>query len=297
MQKNINRRKDGYIRKICYNELERSEETMDHDGHRERLRLRFRNAGLDAFAPHEALELLLTYAIPRRDVKPIAYDLLNRFGSLHAVFQATADELQQVGGIGESAAVLISMITPLFRAYRISLVQDMQEIKNGYQAVPYCEALLEGERYEKFYVIALDSRMRRLNTALISTGDITEVRVYARHVVSALTQCNAVGAVITHNHPSGTAQPSAEDIALTNTIARLLENLGIRLYDHIIVAPTETFSFHRGGLIGADDGRVTRAAQQFEHILPAVRNEIYQAGRIEKGACRQCEAMEEGAFY
>lgn len=270
---------------------------MDHEGHRERLRYRFLQAGLDAFAPHEALELLLTYAIPRRDVKPIAYDLISRFGSLHAVFQATPNELMQVNGIGETAAVLIAMMAPLFRAYRKSAAQDMQEIKTGYQAVPYCEALFEGERYEKFYVIALDARMRRLNTTLVSSGDVTEVRVYARHVISALTQCNAVGAVITHNHPSGTAQPSAEDILLTNSIAQLLDGLGIRLYDHIIVSATETFSFHRGGLIGAEDGRVTRAAQQFEHILPAVKNEIYRAGRMGKGECRQCETVREGDFY
>ena len=270
---------------------------MEHDGHRERLRQRFRRAGLEAFAPHEILELLLTYAIPRRDVKPIAYALLGRFGSLHAVLQANVEELMQVDGVGESAAVLIAMMAPLFRAYRQSAVQDVPEIKNGYQAVSYCEALFDGERYEKFYVIALDARMRRINTILISTGDVTEVRVYARHVISALTQCSAMGAVITHNHPSGTAQPSVEDIMLTNAIGQLLDGLGIRLYDHIIVSPAESFSFHRGGLIGADDGRITQAAQQFERILPAVRQEIYQAGRMNKGECRQCGPMEEGEFF
>ena len=91
--------------------------------------------------------------------------------------------------------------------------------------------------------------------------------------------------------------PSMEDIALTNAIAQLLDGLGIRLYDHIIVAPMETFSFHRGGLIGADDGSATQAAQQFERILPAVRAEIYQAGRMNRGECRQCEETAEGEFF
>ncbi|MBQ9197743.1 MAG: DNA repair protein RadC [Clostridia bacterium] len=252
---------------------------------------------MEAFAQHEMLELLLTYAIPRRDVKPIAYALMDRFGSLHAVLQASVEELMQINGIGESAAVLIAMMSPLFRAYRKSIVQDVPEIKNGYQAVSYCESLFDGERYEKFYVIALDARMRRINTILISTGDVTEVRVYARHIVSALTQCSAMGAVITHNHPGGTAMPSAEDIMMTNAIAQLLDGLGIRLYDHIIVSPEESFSFHRGGLIGADDGRVTQAAQQFEKVLPAVRDEIYASGRMEKGECRQCGSIEEGKFF
>lgn len=282
---------------VCAIMLLKGVRPMDHDGHRERLRQRFRRAGLEAFAPHEVLELLLTYAIPRRDVKPIAYELIARFGSLHAVLQASVDELMQVNGIGESAAVLIALMAPLFRAYRQSAVQDVPEIKNGFQAVSYCETLFEGERYEKFYVIALDARMRRINTILISSGDVGEVRVYARHIVTALTQCNAMGAVITHNHPSGTAQPSFEDITLTNDIGQLLDALNIRLYDHIIVASEESFSFHRGGLIGAVDGLVTQAAQQFERVLPAVRDEIYQSGRMKKGECKQCGPMEEGGFF
>ena len=153
----------------------------------------------------------------------------------------------------------------------------------------YCEALFEGERYEKFYVVCLGNGMKRLNTALISTGDVTEVRVYGRHVLSALTQCNALGAVIAHNHPSGIARPSQEDVALTNRIAALLDGVGIKLYDHIIVAPTETFSFRRGGLLGAETGAVTEAAQHFEQVLPAVRDEIYHNGTTKKGECRQCE--------
>jgi len=269
---------------------------MEHEGHRERLRQRFRRAGLDAFAPHEALELLLTYAIPRRDTKPIAYALLNRFGSLHAVLQASAEELMQIDGVGESAATLICLMAPLFRAYRRSMEEDMPEIKSGMQAVSYCESLFEGERYEKFYVICLDTRMRRLNTVLISAGDVTEVRVYARHVLNALTQCNAMGAIITHNHPSGTAQPSAEDVALTNGIANLLAGVDIRLYDHIIVSASESFSFRRGGLLGGESGQASGASQRFEQVLPAVQEEMYRLGRIKKGAFRSCEGTEEGDY-
>lgn len=256
---------------------------MDHhDGHRERLRERYLRMGLDAFGEHEVLELLLTYAIPRRDTKPIAYALLDRFGSLHRVLQATQQELMKTPGIGDSAAVFINMMVPLFRAYRRSVEAENPEMKNQDQSVRYCEGLFEGERYEKFYVICLDAQMRRVNTVLISSGDIAEVRVYARHVLSALSQCDAMGAVITHNHPSGTAQPSIEDIQLTNGIAALLDGVGIKLYDHLIVAPNETFSFRRGGLICADSGEVSQAAQNFERILPSVQNEIYLEGVIPK---------------
>ena len=127
---------------------------MDHhDGHRERLRERYLSMGLDAFGEHEVLELLLTYAIPRRDTKPIAYALLDRFGSLHRVLQATPQELMKTPGIGDSAAVFINMMVPLFRAYRRSVEAENPEMKNQEQSVRYCEGLFEGERYEKFYVI------------------------------------------------------------------------------------------------------------------------------------------------
>ena len=220
-----------------------------HDGHRERLRERYLRTGLDAFAEHEVLELLLTYAIPRRDTKPIAYALLKRFGSLHRVLQATPQELMKTDGIGEGAAVFINMMIPLFRAYRHSLESEKPEMKTSEQAIRYCEGLFEGERVEKFYVICLDAQMNRINTVLISSGDISEVRVYARHVLHAVTQCDAMGAVIAHNHPSGTAMPSDDDAQLTGTIASLLNGVGIKLYDHLIISPEETFSFRRGGLI------------------------------------------------
>lgn len=254
---------------------------MDHHaGHRERLRERYLKNGLDAFAEHEVLELLLTYAIPRIDTKPIAYALLERFGSLHRVLQASTQELMQTPQIGKGAAVFLNMMLPVFRAYRRSVEADEPVMTNQEQCCRYCEGLLEGERFEKFYVICLDGQMRCINTVLISSGDIAEVRVYARHVLSALSQCNAMGAVITHNHPSGTAEPSAEDILLTNSIAALLDGVGIKLYDHLIVSPCETFSFRLGGLIGMDNGTATLAAQNFENVLPALRREIYQSGLI-----------------
>ena len=255
---------------------------MQHDGHRGRLRERYIKAGLDAFAPHEVLELLLTYAIPRRDTKPIAYALLARFGSLHSVLQATPEELMLVDGIGETAATLLSMLLPLFRAYRQSVENETPVVKNQLQSVMYCESLFEGERYEKFYVICLDAQMRRINTVLVSSGDVAEVRVYARHIISALSQCNAMGAIVAHNHPSGSAAPSNEDIQLTNALYNLLEGVGIELYDPLIVAPTESFGFRGGGLLRGEAGELTNAAQNFERILPAVRDEIYRAGIVHK---------------
>ena len=240
---------------------------MDHEGHRKRLRDRFAAAGLEAFAPHEILELLLTYAIPRRDTKPIAYALMTHFGSLHAVLQASVQDLMRVEGIGENAATLLSMMMPLFRAYHKSAEEEQPVIKNLEQCMAYCKGLFVGERYEKLYVICLDGRMRRINTVLISSGDVNEVPVFARHVLNAASRCNASGMIITHNHPNGTAHPSQEDIELTDALAQILFGINVRLFDHVIVSPVDTFSFMRGGLMEIDtEDELAMAAQHPERV-------------------------------
>ncbi len=264
---------------------------MDHEGHRKRLRERFAAAGLEAFAPHEILELLLMFAIPRRDTKPIAYQLMTRFGSLHAVLQASAQELMQVDGIGENAATLLSMMTPLFRAYHKSAEEEMPVIKNLQQCASYCKGLFTGERYEKLYVVCLDGRMRRINTILISSGDVSEVPVFFRHVLSAASQCNATGIVLTHNHPNGSAQPSSEDVALTDSLAQILGGINVKLYDHVIVSPTETFSFRKGGLLEVEEFTLDAAAQHPERVI-SIRRGILRSD-TEEGDI-QCE--ENGEF-
>lgn len=244
---------------------------MDHEGHRKRLRDRFSSAGLDAFASHEVLELLLTYAIPRRDTKPIAYALITKFGSLHAVLQASVPELMQVDGIGENAATLLSMMMPLFRAYHKSAEQDQPTLKNLQQCLTYCRGLFSGERYEKLYVICLDGRMRRINTVLISSGDIDEVPVFARQVLSTVSSCNASGLIMTHNHPNGTASPSNEDIVLTNALSQILSGINVVLYDHIIVSPSDVYSFRRDGILNIEAEEMPAAAQRPHRLRPVVR--------------------------
>ena len=261
---------------------------MDPNGHRGRLRERFFNAGLEAFAPHEMLELLLTFAIPRRDTKPIAYALINKFGSLHAVLQAPPQELMTIEGIGENAATLISMIMPLFRAYHQSQQKETPVIKNLEQCVHYCKGLFAGEQYEKMYVVCLDAHMRIVNTVLISSGDVTEVRVYTRHVMNAVSRSNATGIVITHNHPSGSAMPSNEDVLLTDSISKLMHSIDVKLYDHVIVAPLNTYSFRQSGWLSAAEELMEDAAQHPERLIPIPG---HRGGK--KGDMRCTEEFEE----
>ena len=262
---------------------------MDHEGHRKRLRDRYAAAGLEAFMPHEVLELLLTYAIPRRDTKPIAYALMTRFGSLHAVLQASVPELMTVEGIGENAATLLSMMMPVMRAYSKSAAQELPEMKNFKQCAEFCTGLFIGERYEKLFAICLDGRMRRLNTVLISSGDVNQVPVFARHVLSAASQCNASGMIITHNHPNGTAKPSAEDIMLTETLAQILGGINVVLYDHVIVSQAEIFSFRRNGLLETEDSFLQEAAQHPERLVTMIRPRLGAKEGVE-------ECWEEGDF-
>ena len=225
---------------------------QDHEGHRLRLRERFESSGLDSFAQHEALELLLTYAIPRKDTKPIAKALIGRFGSVGGVLCAPYEELRCVPGIGGSAATLISLLLPLSRLYYREQADRAQSRPAAGEWAEYCRTLLMGERYEKVYVLALDGKGGLIQKTLISSGDEGEAAFYPRLAVAALLRAGAQGAVLCHNHPDGDARPSLADRQLTEALIPLLKSLGIELLDHIIVTDTAAFSFTQGGLTGGN---------------------------------------------
>ena len=220
-----------------------------HEGHRQRLRERFDRAGLDGFAPHEALELLLCFAIPRRDTKPIAKDLIHRFGSISKVFAATKEDLCSVPGIGQQAAGLIKLILPLMRLYGQDQTGKALCLDNLQSRLDYCHSLFIGENYERLYVLALDAKDNLLLKTLISSGDEGETAVYPRLIVAALLRSGAKGAILCHNHPDNDEKPSLADIHLTQALQSLLVPLGISLRDHVIATHTSSYSFAGHGLI------------------------------------------------
>ena len=224
----------------------------EHEGHRLRLRERFVSAGLDGFAQHEALELLLTYAIPRKDTKPIAKALIGHFGSVGGVLCAPYEELRCVPGIGGSAAAMISLILPLSRLYYREQADRAQSRPLAGEWAEYCRTLLMGERFEKVYVLALDGKGSLIQKTLISSGDEGEAAFYPRLAVAALLRAGAQTAVLCHNHPDGDARPSLADRQLTEALIPLLKSLGIELLDHIIVTDMAAFSFAQGGLTGGN---------------------------------------------
>lgn len=157
----------------------------EHDGHRDRMRMRFLRSGLDSFAAHEVLELLLFYAIPRRNVNPLAHNLLRHFGSLPAVLDASPEQLMQVPGIGESAATLLSLLIPVVRRADKERLGEKPVITNYREAKEYCRYLFSGSSEEVLYVICLDAQGRVLRAVRAIIGTIDEIVIYPRTIVGA----------------------------------------------------------------------------------------------------------------
>lgn len=220
-----------------------------HEGHRGRKKRQFLDNGLDAFAEHEVLELLLYYAIPRRDTNPIAHALLKKFGSLDAVFAAPVEELMRVEGVGENAAALIRLILPLYRRIRISAAEEETILNSTEKAGAFFVGRFAGERTESMYQACLDAKGRLLNVQKLSTGDVNFVHADIRGIVQNALLCRASAVILAHNHPSGVALPSDADNAVTLQVQDVLQSVGVVLFDHIIVADDDFVSLRQNGLL------------------------------------------------
>ena len=220
------------------------------EGHRKRLRERFEQSALDGFHDHEVLELLLTFVIPRRDVKPLAKELLDRFGSLAEVLDTPSASLQHVDGIGQQAATLIAAIPRLFDRYQTDRWnQDYRRKKvvTTDNAVERLRSELETERSEVFCILALNSKNELLATETIQKGSVNRTAVFPRLVVEAIVKHHATAVILAHNHPGGDPNPSAADRQLTRRLKKLLNDLDIHVHDHIIIAGPHYFSFAEHG--------------------------------------------------
>lgn len=216
-----------------------------HNGHRERFKMRYRKEGIDAFSPHEVLELILFYAIPRKDVNEVAHKLINTFGSISAVLDASVDNLVRYGGLSENAALLLHMMPDVFRVYQKDQWIEKPALTNAYVAGKYACDLLIGAKSEQSYVICVDNSKAVLHFEKMSEGTQTQVAVYPRTVAEIAMKHKASGIFIVHNHPSGSLQPSWEDMVVTKDIHETLGRLGIIVIDHIIVAEDRFISMRQ----------------------------------------------------
>lgn len=217
-------------------------------GHRARMRERFREEqGFDGFSDHEILELLLSYGNSRKDTKTEAKALLEVFGTLKGVFEARPEQLQTVENIGERQATFLSMMLPLTRVVMKCEMQEPKQIANRRELEYYCKSLQLGRRVEAFWVICVNAQCRVLGCRMISEGSLSEVSAYPRLVMETALNYNAHSVFFCHNHPGGTCAPSAEDIASTLQLQRLLGGVGIMVLDHMIIAGGNAYSMAQHG--------------------------------------------------
>ena len=225
-----------------------------HAGHRERLRARFRRVGLAGFAEHEVLELLLTLAIPRGDVKPAAKRLLGQFGSVAQVLDASAEELEAVGGIGPVAAVGLQLVREVGTLYLREQIAGEEALNSIQQIEDFWRHKLGGLPMEVFEVACVDAHNRLLPEVedRVAEGDLNAVNVSPRRVIEVALRRNANGLILVHNHPGGVAEPSPADRRLTAQLVKLARPLGLRILDHLIISREAVFSFRRSGFLDED---------------------------------------------
>jgi len=206
------------------------------------MRQRLMTEGLDGFQPHEVLELLLTYAIPQRDVNALAHELIRHFGSFAAVLEATPQALAQVSGVGERTASMLSMIPPLARYYERSRYGARPKLTNSREMGEYLKSLYFGEHSEVMYLLCLDAGGSLISVAEIARGTIDETPIYPRAIVENALRYKAHSVVLAHNHPAGTLNASGSDLSTTQAVVSALDPIGIRVIDHIIVAGDQFIS-------------------------------------------------------
>ena len=218
-----------------------------HDGHRQRLKTRFLQQGLGGFEDHNVLELLLFYSLPRADTNEIAHELLNRFGSISGVFDASAEELCKVKGVSMHTASLIKLIPELFSVYHSDKTSVTKVIQSTNEAGKYFIPKFYGKTNEEVYVMLLDDKKKMIKCDKISEGTINSANITVKKVISLAVSSNATGVILAHNHPAGVALPSHDDIITTEKVYRALELINVRLYDHIIVADDDFVSLVESG--------------------------------------------------
>lgn len=216
--------------------------TNYHDGHRKRLKERFIAEGIEQFQQHEVLELLLFFVIPRKDTNEIAHRLIEKFGDLAAVFDASYEELVKIDGIGESAAVFIKAIPAFSMAYLDTKYKEGDILNSTAKMGKYVVPKFIGKNNEVVYLICLDSKCKVIKSKVIIEGSVNASEVSVRKIAEESLKCGATSVVLAHNHPNGVAIPSNSDIATTKSVATALETIGMKLIDHIIVADNDYIS-------------------------------------------------------
>lgn len=218
-------------------------------GHRERLRQRFRDGGPEAVADYELLELLLFRALPRRDVKPIAKELLRKFGSFAEVIAAPEARLCEVSGVGASAVIEFKIVLAAANRLAKGRVKTRTVLQSWTAVLDYCRSTMAFGAVEQFRVLFLDKKNGLIADEVQQTGTVDHTPVYPREVVKRALELSASALILVHNHPSGDPTPSQADVTMTRQIIDIAKPLGIEIHDHIIVGKAGHISFRAARLL------------------------------------------------
>lgn len=207
-----------------------------HENHRKRMMERYLKTGFDSFADHEVLEMLLYYSKPRCDTNETAHLLLERFGRIDGVFEATPEELMQIDGIGQSSAVLMQLIRESARRYTKAVMQNRKRFMHIREVAEFANSCFVGSTTEQLYLFLFNNGMEMIDSVLLTTGTINSAEMPARLMLEKAIHKRASCAVLAHNHPHGIAVPSDSDIQLTYHAAEVLGLIHIPLFEHLVFA-------------------------------------------------------------
>lgn len=219
-----------------------------HKNHRKRIKTKFLQSGLDGFTEHEILELLLYFSIPQADTNPTAHRLINTFGSLSGVLEASYDNLTSVVGVGEQSATLIKLIPAIMSEFNKNELKRAV-INNQKDAIKYLFNIFKGVTVEQFYVICINGKNEVISVKQMNTGSTNKVDVRIRSVTELCLKHNCNRIIIAHNHPESDAMPSVEDITMTERIFNSSVLNEIDIIDHIIISPHDSYSFAEAGVM------------------------------------------------
>ena len=229
-----------------------------HSGHRQRLKDRFLQEGLDGFNELNALELLLFYCIPQKDTNPLAHRLLDRFGSFHGVLDASPQELEQVEGVGANVSTFLSLIPQVDRYYYTSRTKQSACLATNAQCANYMVPKFRNRDNEMVYILCLDAKNKVLCCKQLGEGRVNSAGVPIRRIVDVAMKHNATSVYLAHNHPGGVLRPSVDDIETTKRVAYALSGVDIILGDHFIVVDDEYLSMAQTGYYRQTDGVMWR---------------------------------------
>ncbi|MGJ8527712.1 RadC family protein [Maritalea sp.] len=214
-----------------------SESPQPHyHGHRDRLRARFQSSGAQDLQDYELLELLLFRILPRRDTKPIAKALIDRFGSFAGVLSASPQMLQEVDGLGPNAVVDLKVIQAAAQRFSKSKLPERPTLGSWTELLEYCHTQMAYEDKEQFRILFLDKKNKLIADEVQQVGTVDHTPVYPREVIKRSLEHSATALILLHNHPSGDPTPSGADIQMTRAIDEIAKPLGITVHDHIIIA-------------------------------------------------------------